>query len=369
MGLFDKIRGEFIDIIEWLSDDPDVMVWRFPRYQSSIKMGAKLTVRESQVAVFLNEGQIADVFTPGMWTLDTANLPVMSTLQGWKYGFQSPFKADVFFVSSKLFNDRKWGTKNPIMMRDKEFGAVRVRAFGSYSIRVSDPVVFIKEIAGTKGEFTTEGITDQLRNMILTRFTDALAETGIPVLDLAANYNEISSALTEKIAPEFKVYGLNLEKFLIENISLPPEVEAVLDKRTSMGIIGNLDNFAKYQAANSIEKAAENQGGGASAGLGMGMGMAMANMFGQNMAQNVNQAPSAPPPIPQSEQYFIAVNGQQTGPYDMAALRSMAQNKTFAPDSLVWKNGLANWLKASDLPELSSLFASVPPPVPPPSNT
>ncbi|MEI7669672.1 MAG: SPFH domain-containing protein, partial [Pseudomonadota bacterium] len=269
MGLFDKLKGEFVDIIEWTDSSNDTMVWRFPRYQNEIKMGAKLTVRESQVAVFVNEGKMADVYQPGMYDLQTQNMPLMTTLKGWKFGFNSPFKAEVYFVNTKQFTNQKWGTKNPIMIRDAEFGPIRIRAFGNYAIRIMDAKLFLKEIAGTDNQFTTEEITDQLRNLVITRFTDAIAESKIPVLDMASNYDELSKFVGEKINPEFKEMGIEVTKLLIENISLPPEVEAALDKRSSMGIIGNLGAYAQFQAANSMEKAAEN--GNSIMGAGMGM--------------------------------------------------------------------------------------------------
>src|SRR5687767_7308971 len=225
MSIWDKLKNELIDIIEWTDDSANTMVWRFPRHQNEIKYGAQLTVRESQQAVFVNEGQIADVFSPGRYKLETQNVPILSTLKGWKYGFNSPFKAEVYFINTKNFTDQKWGTKNPIMLRDAEFGPVRLRAFGTFALKVTDGGKFIKEIAGTQAHFTTEEITEQLRNLIVTRFTDTVGESKIPVLDLAANYDELSKFIYAKINPEFNEYGLEVTKFLVENISLPTEVE------------------------------------------------------------------------------------------------------------------------------------------------
>lgn len=277
MGLFDKLKNEFIDIIEWLDPSNNTIVYRFERYQNEIKMGAKLTVRESQVAVFINEGQIADVFQPGMYTLTTQNMPIMSTLKGWKYGFNSPFKAEVYFVNTKKFMDNKWGTPNPIMVRDAEFGPVRLRAFGVYEYRVEDAAKFIRDVVGTDGEFTVEKVNNQLRNIIVTRFADAVGEAKIPVLDMASNYNEFSEKIGQTIIEEYKEYGLNLTKFLVSSISLPEEVEKMLDKRSSMGILGDMNKFTQFQAANAMEAAATAPGGGMAAqGMGMGMGMAMA---------------------------------------------------------------------------------------------
>lgn len=380
MGLFDKIKGEFIDIIEWTDSSNDTLVWRFPRYQNEIKTGAKLTVRESQVAVFVNEGQIADAFLPGMYELNTQNMPIMTTLKGWKYGFNSPFKAEVYFVSMRQFTNLKWGTKNPIMVRDAEFGPLRIRAFGSYAMRVKDAKVFLKEIAGTDHEFTTEEINEQLRNIVVTRFSDAVASSKIPVLDMAANYDEFSKLIHEKINPEFNEIGIDLTKMLIENISLPEEVEKVLDKRTSMGIVGNLGAYTQFQAANAMEQAAQNPNGGlAGAGVGMGMGWAMGNQMGNMFQQNqfnpqtggMNQpgaqgAPGMPPPLPPVEQYYVAINGQQTGPFALMTFVQMIQSGSLRADAMVWKNGMAAWAAANQLPELMPYFnAPPPPPVPP----
>lgn len=371
MGLFDKIRNEFIDIIEWTDASTDTIVWKFPRYQNEIKMNAKLTVRESQVAVFMNEGKIADVFQPGMYTLTTQNMPVLSTLQGWKYGFNSPFKADVFFVSMRQFTNQKWGTKNPVMLRDAEFGPLRLRAFGSYAFRVKDAGEFLKEVAATNPEFTVEGINEQLRNLAVSRGMEAIAEAKIPVLDLAANYEEVSTAITGKIGTEFNELGLELTKFLIENISLPPEVEAALDKRSSIGIVGNLGAYSQFQAANAMEKAAENPSGGglAAAGLGAGMGAAMMGQVGNifqnnNNQQQVNTGGGAPPPLPTATPFFVAVDGKQSGPFDAEQLRQLAAAGSLNAQTLVWKTGMAAWSAAGTVPELAPVLATVPPPLP-----
>ncbi len=367
MGLFDKIKGEFIDIIEWTDNSTDTIMWKFPRMGNEIKMNAKLTVRESQVALFLNEGKAADLFQPGMYTLETQNMPIMSTLKGWKYGFNSPFKADVFFFNTKQFTNQKWGTKNPIMLRDAEFGPIRIRAFGSYAFKIKDAAMFFKEVASTNPDFTVDEINEQLRNLAVSRGMDAIAESKIPVLDMASNYDEVSKIIHEKIRPEFNELGLELTKFLIENISLPAEVEAMLDKRSSMGILGNLGAFNQFQAGVSMEKAAENQNGGGimGAGLGAGMGFGMANQMG-NMYQNNqvnpqnNTTSTPPPPI---IQFHVAVNGQQTGPFGLDQLKAMATSGQLTKQSQVWKAGMAGWLSAETQPELASLFMNVPPPI------
>ena len=371
MGFFDKLRGEFVDIVEWLDSSNDTMVYRFERHGNEIKHAAKLVVREGQTAVFINEGKIADVFAPGTYTLETQNLPLLSTLKGWKYGFESPFKAEVCFLSTRQFTNLKWGTKNPIMLRDAEFGPIRLRAFGSYAMRVQDPTAFIREIVGTDGHFTTDEITQQLRNMIITRFTDLLGESKIPALDLAANYNELGEFVLEKMGPEFGAYGLEITKYLVENISLPEAVEEALDKRSSMGVIGNMNTFTQYQTANAMEKAAENPGGMAAGGMGMGMGFAMANQMGNQMGagqqqQQQQQPAAAPPPPPAPTAFFVAVNGAQTGPFDLGTLQQQLASGQFNAQTTVWKAGMAGWVAAGTVPELAGLFAAPPPPPPPP---
>lgn len=371
MGLFDKIKGEFIDIIEWTDDSNNTMVYRFERYNNEIKNNAKLTVREGQIAVFINEGQIADVFKPGMYTLNTENLPILSTLKGWKYGFNSPFKAEIYFVSTRNFTDQKWGTKNPIILTDDRFGMLEVRAFGTYVIKVEDAPKFIKEIVGTDGHFTSEEITAQLRSLIVTRFTDSIGEAKLPVEAFAANMNELSGLLSQYIVPDFKEYGIDLTKFLIENISMPDDVKKEIFELSRLNKI-DLNKLAQYKAAQALEKAAENQSGTAGAGMGMGMGFAMANQMGgafmqqpqqQNQSQTQGQG-TPPPPPPPLPQFFMAVNGQQQGPYDMSTLKQMATQGQFTKESLVWKQGMEGWLAASQVPELNAIFGSVPPPIP-----
>jgi membrane protease subunit (stomatin/prohibitin family) len=368
MSIWDKVRGEFIDIVQWIDDTNDTMVYRFERYNNQIKFGAQLTVREGQTAVFVNEGKIADIFQPGMYTLETKNLPILSTLQGWKFGFNSPFMAEVYFCSMRQFTDNKWGTMNPIMMRDAEFGPVRLRAFGTYVVKISDPAVLIRQIVGTDGRFTVEEIVNQLRNLIVSRFAEIAGQSKIPVLDMAANYGELGNFLTKRIAPEFQTYGLELPKLLVENISLPPAVEEALDKRTSMGVVGNLAAYTQFNIANSIPDAAKNPGGLAAAGAGIGMGMAMAAPIGQAMSaqQSAGAAPAtAPPPIPGAATYFVAIEGKQTGPFDMQTLASQASMGRLTQQTLVWAQGMPQWAPAGQVPALAGIFANVPPPLPP----
>jgi membrane protease subunit (stomatin/prohibitin family) len=377
MSFWKNLSGEFIDIIEWTDASSDTLVHRFQRHGNEIKNGAQLTVREGQTAVFVNEGQLADVFEPGRYELTTANLPILSTLKGWKYGFESPFKAEVYFVSTRRFTDQKWGTKNPVMLRDPEFGAVRLRAFGTYAYRVSDAAQFLREIVGTDGHFSTSEISHQLRNMIVARFTDALAESELAALDLAANYDELGAFVRDKIAPEFDTYGIDLTKLLVENISLPPEVEKALDKRTSMGVIGDLGAYTQFQAAQAMEKAADNPDGGAASGMGMGMGFAMANQMGNAMAQQQSSAddasesedgPSTPPPPPSSIAVHIAVDGAATGPFGREALEDRIQSGALDRSTMVWMQGMKEWQPAGEVEALQPLFDSTPPPPPPPAS-
>ncbi len=366
MGIWDKMRGELIDIVQWIDDTNDTMVYRFERYNNQIKYGARLTVREGQTAVFVNEGRIADVFAPGMYTLETKNLPVLSTLQGWKYGFNSPFMAEVYFCSMRQFTDLKWGTMNPIMMRDAEFGPVRLRAYGTYVVKVSEPRVLIREIVGTDGHFTVEEIVNQLRNLIVSRFAEIAGSSGIPVLDMAASYGSLGDFLAKKIAPEFQGYGLELAKLLVENISLPPEVEEALDKRSSMGVVGNLAAYTQFNVANSIPDAAKNPGGLAAAGAGIGMGMAMAGPIGQALGaqQQPAAAGSTPPPLP-APAWFVALEGKQTGPFDLGALAAEAAAGRLTRQTLVWAQGMEQWAPAEQVSALAAILGAVPPPLPP----
>jgi membrane protease subunit (stomatin/prohibitin family) len=374
MGLFDKLRGELIDIIEWLDDSRDTIVWRFPRYQNEIKMGAKLVVRETQNALFVNEGRLADIFTPGTYTLETRNLPILTTLMGWKYGFDSPFKAEVYFVNMRQFVDLKWGTANPVMLRDAEFGPIRLRAYGTYSIRVTDPKRFLEEIVGTDQSMQTDEISDQLRNMIISRFTDLLAESKIAALDLAASYDELARFASERLQKEFGEYGLDLSKFLVENISFPPEVEKALDRRTEINVVGDLGRYTQLQAANAMEAAARNPAGGGGEGLGMGMGLAMGAKMAETLAGG-GAAPrasgGAPPPPPPSApaaaaaSYYLGIAGRQVGPLDLNGLRGEVRAGRLSGATLVWREGMAAWAPADQVPEVAALLRSAgPPPLP-----
>jgi membrane protease subunit (stomatin/prohibitin family) len=364
MGLIDKIRGEFIDIVEWTDSSRDTMVWRFPRHDNEIKMGARLVVRESQAAVFVNEGTVADVFSPGTYELETQNLPVLSTLQGWKYGFHSPFKAEVYFVNVRLFTDLKWGTQNPVIVRDPAFGMVRLRAFGAYALRIVDPRRLVTDLAGTDPQFRTEEIGEYLRQTIVSRLSAALGAAGVSVLDLATRQVTLGDELATSLSAELVGLGIEIPRFVIENISLPPEVETALDRRSEIAIVGNLDAYTQLQAANALGDAARNQGG-AGEGIGLGMGMAV----GQRVAGAMGAAGAAtPPPLPAQGQgqWYVAVEGQQRGPFDAAALSGYVAAGTLTAATLVWHAGMAEWLAAADVPAIAALMpAATPPPLPP----
>jgi membrane protease subunit (stomatin/prohibitin family) len=288
MGILDSLRSQFIEVIEWLDDSSNTLVYRFPVQGQEIKNGARLTVRESQAAVFVHQGQIADVFRPGLYTIDGGNTPILTKLGAWMHGFNSPFKAEVYFVNTRQFTDLKWGTSNPVMMRDADFGMVRLRAFGNYSIRVTDPSALIREIAGTNSHFVTEDIEGQLKRTLVSGLSDALGESKIAALDLASNYDEVGKFVRGKLTDQFKSYGLDLTSVVIENVSLPPEVEAAMDRRTSMGVIGDAQRYTQFQAADAMRDAAQNPSGGAGTGVGLGAGFAMGNAMAGAMSNAMN---------------------------------------------------------------------------------
>ncbi|NVO27175.1 SPFH domain-containing protein [Donghicola sp. C2-DW-16] len=373
MGIFDFLKGEFIDVIHWTDDTRDTMVWRFEREGHEIKYGAKLTVREGQTAVFIHEGQLADVFTPGLYMLETNNMPIMTKLQHWDHGFRSPFKSEIYYVATTRFTDFKWGTKNPIMVRDPEFGPVRLRAFGTYAIRVIDAARFMTEIVGTDGEFTSDEISFQIRNIIVARASQALAASGIPLLDMAANTDDLGKVIAAQVSPTLAEYGLEMPEFYVENISLPPEVEKALDARTSRGIAGNLDDHMKWRAAEAMNAPASAAGAAMATGMGAAMGMAMGHQqmgpwgaMPAAAAPAPQPAPMAPPPPPVEHVWHIAENGATTGPYSKARLGRMAVEGQLTRDSLVWTAGQDGWKRAEDVMELAQLFTVMPPPPPPP---
>ena len=378
MGFFDNLKNQigsqFIEIIEWLDDSPDTLVYRFPVYNQEIKMGAQLIVRENQVALFVNEGEAADLFKPGRYELSTQNIPIMTTLRGWKYGFQSPFKAEVYFFNTRMFTDLKWGTANPVMMRDAEFGMIRMRAYGTYAMRIADPKEFFKAIVGTQGLTTTDDILGQMRSTIISPFSDIVAESKIAALDLASSYRELGDLAKKELAPQFTSFGLELSRFVIDNISLPEEVEAAIDQRTKMGVFGDkMQQYAQMNTAEAIKVAAANPGGIAGAGAGIGAGMAI----GQTMAGAFNTPPApgssaAPPPPPGGggaynvPRWSLAIDGKTYGPYTDDALKAMIQSGQVAANTQCWRPGAAGWATVDSYDELGGGSSAMPPPPPPP---
>ncbi|WP_296246937.1 SPFH and helix-turn-helix domain-containing protein [uncultured Stenotrophomonas sp.] len=300
MSILDFIRKELIEIIEWTDDSRDTLSYRWPDDDRQIKNGAQLIVRESQMVQFVAAGQYADLFGPGKHTLSTQNIPVLSTILGWKYGFESPFKCDVYYLNTRLFTGNKWGTSNPVMMRDADFGVVRLRAFGTYDFRIVDPPKFLKEVAGTDQNFRLDEFADTMRSRIVSVFTEALAKAGVPALDVASRYSELGEALLPIINPAMTdKYGIEVTSFILENVSVPPEVEQAIDKRSSMGVIGNLNDYVKYQMGHGMGEGGESAAAAAvPAQMAMGFGMAQEMMRNMQTGAPVVPGAAAPPPLP-----------------------------------------------------------------------
>jgi membrane protease subunit (stomatin/prohibitin family) len=366
MSLFEKLRAELIDIVEWVDDSRHTLVWRFPRYQNEIKNGAQLVVRPGQVAVFVHQGRIADAFGPGQHRLETRNLPVLSTLSGWKYGFDSPFKAEVYFVSTRQIADCKWGTPSPVLIRDPDFGPIRVRAFGTYTLRASDPKRLLQELVGTDSVFEAEEIAVLLRAVVASAFADLVANAELSVVDLASNYRELSEKLRRMVLERVDdEYGLDVPQLVIVNVSVPEEVEKALDSRSSMRVIEDLAQYQQYQIGASIQTAAANPAGGlAGAGLGAGMGMAVASRMvpgvGRTGPHAAPGAPLAPPPPPPT--WHVLRGGEATGPFTIDQLARGAAGGALRRETLVWAPGMTAWTAAGELRELAPLFGAPPPP-------
>ncbi len=368
MGLMKRLRTELIDIIEWIDDSRHTLVWRFPRYRNQIKYGAQLIVRPGQQAIFVTEGKIADVFDPGQYRLETKNLPLLSTIAGWKYGFDSPFKSEVYFISTRQITDLKWGTPNPVMMRDPDFGNIRVRAFGTYTLKAKDSKTLLRELVGTDGHFETEEISVLLRSIVNTSFADVVAKSEIPVLDFAAHYAELGEAIRKLVMERVDdEYGLDIPQLYIVNISVPAEVEQALDARTSMNAIGDMAAYQSYQLGQAMSIAAANPAGGlAGAGVGLGMGLGIAQTMGATPTQG-GSAPSAQmpqPPPPPAPSWHIAVNAQTQGPFTPEQIAEGIAAGQIRGDSLVWSAGMSNWAAANQVAALAPLFQPVPPPPP-----
>ncbi|PWJ33672.1 SPFH domain-containing protein [Sediminitomix flava] len=391
MGFFD--RNIFIDIIEWLPENDDLIVYKYDRHDNEIKNGAQLIVRESQVAVIIEQGQFADVFYPGTHTLSTENIPLLSDLRGWKHGFDSPFVTEVYYINTKFITDLGWGTPNEIMLRDADFGIVRISAYGSYHVKVNDPVTFLKEVSGVEDAFTTEMLDEKLMPFVLSNFTDTLGEAKVPALDLAMKYKEIGDECEVLLQTKFDQFGIEIANFIVENISLPESVQEAIDQRASMGAIGNMNTYQQYQMGNAMGNVGEGNSEGGSVNstindamqMGMNMGMA-SNMINQMMGMQRNaqapqnqqapppvpSGPGAPPPVPGAApsqlSFHISSNGSQYGPYTLDQLKQYVAEGRVNKDTMVWREGMPAWAPMGTHTETASLFGGMatPPPPPPP---
>ena len=297
MALMDFIKKQFIDILQWTEEADGTLAWRFPMAEMEIQYGASLTVRDSQVALFVNEGTVADVFAPGMYKLTTQTLPVLTYLKNWDKLFESPFKSDLYFFSTRTQLDQKWGTPNPITIRDKEFGIVRLRAFGIYSYHLSDAKTFYQKISGTRDVYGRDELEGQLRNTMVAGMTDLFGESGVPFIDMAANQDEFGKAMHAKMTPMFAEFGLTLDSLVVQNVSLPEELQKILDQKIGMNMIGDMGRFTQYQVANAIPEAARNEGGMAGMGVGMGAGVGLGQVMGQAMASTMLPPAGAAPAV------------------------------------------------------------------------
>ncbi len=355
MGWMDKLRAELVDIIEWVDDSRHALVWRFPRYHNQIKHGARLIVRPGQLAIFVREGRVADVFAPGHHRLETRNLPILGTLAGWKHGFDSPFLAEVYFVSTRVITDLRWGTPNPVPLRDPDFGPIRVRAFGTYTLRAQDARTLLEQLVGTDGVFEADEVSELVRSVIASAFADLVGKAEIPVLDLASRYAELSEELRRMVVERIDgEYGLEIPQLFIVNVSVPAEVEQAFDARSSMNAIGDLAAYQAYQLGQSMPVAAANPAGGvAGAGVGLGMGLAMAGPA---------LGAGAPPPVPPAAAWHLALGGRASAPLGLEALGRAAAEGRLTRDTLVWSPGMPGWLPAGQVAALAALVG--PPPLP-----
>lgn len=359
MGLFNLFKGQFIDVIEWDDEDPAILVHRFDRHNHEIKIKAKLIVRPGQTAVFVSEGRIADHFGPGTHTLETRNIPILTSILSLPYNFESPFKAEVYFIRRTDQLDRKWGTPTPVMMRDADFGIVRLRARGNYSYRVGTKNDLISRFVGARSEFRAADLEEQIKVKVISSLSDALGERKIPALDLASMYHEIGDAVRGHLAADFEALGLELIAFTVENISLPDEVNAAMDKRAGLGALSGVMNaYTQMQAADAMRAAADNPGG-----AGNMMGMMMGAQLAGAVGGVVGGTAAVPPPVPAAG-YFVAVDGRQSGPFDIEQLKAQAAAGALLRSTLVWRQGMSGWQEAGVVPELSPVFAAAPPPLP-----
>jgi membrane protease subunit (stomatin/prohibitin family) len=380
MGLIGKLKGELVDIIEWLEDSRSMLAWRFPRHQNEIKNGAQLIVREGQRAVFVYRGQLADTFMPGSYQLTSENLPVLSTLQGWKHGFNSPFRSEVYFMNMRPVTDLRWGTPQPVTVRDPDFGMVQVRANGLCVVKIEDPEIFLREIIGTDSTVEAEEISELLRRVITLAFSDMILETGLGAIDLQGRQVELSAKLREFVAERVDdEFGLAIPDIMM-NISLPDEITQAMTRGVARGVeeggyvrnVGDIDRLTQVRAADAMVAAASNPGGGLAgagmqAGLGVALGAQMANHLQGGAAGAPAAAGVAPPPLPsQAAAFHIDAGGQSSGPFSVEQIQGAVAAGQITGQTLVWANGMAAWTPAAQVPALQPIFAA-PPPLPPSS--
>jgi membrane protease subunit (stomatin/prohibitin family) len=361
MGIVEKLRGELVDIIEWVDDTRNTVAWRFPRYHNQIKNGARLIVRPGQSAIVVEQGRVADVFGPGTYELNTRNLPLLSTLRGWKHGFDSPFKAEVYFVATRQITELKWGTQNPVILRDPSLGPLRVRAFGTYTLRAAKPEALLAELVGTDGSFQADEIDVLLRSIIATTFADLIASTQIAITDLAANYLKLSEELRQRVIAKIdEEYGLDVPQLYIVNISVPDQVEQAMDARSSMEVIGDVDRYQRYQVGAATPVAAANPAGGlAGAGVGLGMGMSYA---GAAVPRPSGGVPMIPPTPQVDALWHVATGGRSSGPLSLDQIRQAVAAGQITAQSHAWAPGMDSWSPIASVPALAALFVPPPPP-------
>ncbi len=365
MSLLDRLRNEAVDIIEWVDHTRDTLVWRFPRYRNEIKNGAHLIVRPGQVAIFVHRGEIADVFLPGSHILTADNMPILSTLGGWKHGFESPFKSEVYFCNTRQITELTWGTPVPVTVRDPEFGVIRVRAYGTYALRAYDPKALLRELVGTDESFEADEIHELMRGLINSCVADVLGNSGIPAIELAASTLALADRLRLTVADKIDdEYGLDVAALYIANISFPEEVQKAIDARSSMNVIGDLERYQTYQLGKSMPIAAASSGGSGDV-LGIGMGLAMAGSLTGGQQPTAAPLAAAPPALPAMAMFHVAIEGQSGGPYTVEQVAQAAAQGRLNAGTLVWTAGMASWSPAGQVPQLASVLApSVPPPLP-----
>jgi len=364
VGLLNKIVNEFVDIVEWTGDPEQLLTWRFPRYLNEIKQGSRLIVRPGQQAIFVTQGKLADVFEPGSYRLTTGDLPVLSTLAGFKYGFESRLKSEVYFVATRQVTGLKWGTPNPVMVRDRELGKTRLRAFGQFTLQVVEPRTLLRQIVGTSSVIGSNDVLDLIRSTIASSVADLLATSNLAAFDFAAHYSDLANQLRVTVVSRIRAaYGLDLPLLVIENISVPEEVEQILDARTAITAVGDLGQFQQFQAGRAILAAAQNPNGMVGVGLGLGAGFALAGSTVQR--PNGNGLIPTPPVVSPGEVWYFVNGGQTQGPIPLLQISQSIASGQVVSDTLVWTSGMESWRPAKEVAQLAIYFRNTPPPLPP----